>query len=133
MLALLLPIFFAAPALAPLERPPVESEPSRLVLTDGEHPATGVELVAVYRENAHKTLRVEQIIGETDSAGEVQWTPQQAGVVVLSWAGGNKNVSVLHPSMPGGGLLIAVLAGVGLLGGSVLLFVAMVREKPRSA
>jgi hypothetical protein len=82
----------------------------------------------VYRENAHATLRREQPLGVTDSAGRLPWTPEQAGVVVLQWEGGDQRVSVLHDGIPAAAIAVMILAGLALLGGSVLFFVQMLRQ-----
>ena len=118
----------ATPTLSPLEAPPVQGKPTELVLTDDGAPALGLTVTAVYRENAHESLRREQPVGATDTTGLVTWTPDAAGVVVLQWEGGSKNVSVRHDGVPFGGLLVAILAGLALLGGSVAFFLQMLRQ-----
>jgi hypothetical protein len=118
----------AAPELTPLSSPPIEGAATQLLLRDDGAPAQRVAVTAVYRENAHASLRREQAIGLTDDGGSVTWTPDAAGVVVLQWEGGSENVSVLHDGTPFGGLVVAILAGLALLGGSVLFFLQMLRQ-----
>lgn len=121
----------AGPTLSPREAAPVDGQAIELRLEDDSVPAVGavgVAVTAVYRENAHARLRREQAVGVTDANGRVTWTPDAAGVVVLQWEGGSENVSVRHDGIPTGGLLVAILAGLALLGGSVLFFVQMLRQ-----
>lgn len=118
----------AAPSLiAPVEAP-VEGQPMVLSFRDDGVPATGVSVTAVYRENAYAALRHEQSVGTTDGEGRVEWTPSSAGVVVLKWEGGAQNLSVVHDGPPVAGVVIALFAGLALIGGSVLFFVQMLRQ-----
>ena len=118
------------PSMAPLEEgvSPMEGEPIALTFVRESEPAAGLAVEALYRPNAHVVLRSTQAIGTTDSAGRVEWTPEKAGVVVISWEGGTHNVSVKHAHVPVLAVIIAVFAGVLLLGGSVLFFVQMMRD-----
>lgn len=118
----------AQPNLLPLEDSPVVGQAVELRLEAASRPAVGVAVTAVYRENAHASLRREQAVGRTDGQGRVSWTPDAAGVVVLQWSGGSANVSVQHDGAPLGGVLVAILAGLALLGGSVLFFLQMLRQ-----
>lgn len=118
----------AAPELVEPGAHPVEGEATTLQLLDGGAPAAGVSLTALYRKNAHDSLQHEQAVGTTGADGTVAWTPDSAGVVVLQWEEGQSQVSVLHSGTPVGGVLIALLAGLALLGGSVLFFVQMLRQ-----
>ena len=118
----------AAPELSMPEGHPVEGRAVTLRLADDGRPAPGLAVTAVYRENAHAAIRHEQAVGTTGADGSVSWTPESAGVVVLQWDGGSRNVSVLHGKTPAGGVLIALLAGLALLGGSVLFFIQMLRQ-----
>jgi hypothetical protein len=119
----------AAPSLEPPETAPVEGRTTGLSFSDeAGDPAPGLVITAVYRENAHASLRREQAVGTTDAAGRVDWTPEQAGVVVLQWEGGSRNVSVVHDGLPPAALLVALLAGLALLGGSVAFFAQMLRQ-----
>ncbi|MEM7245110.1 MAG: hypothetical protein AAF533_07185 [Acidobacteriota bacterium] len=112
-------------------------EPPRLVdgqsaalsfVTEAGAPASGVAVTAVYRENAHASLRKEVAVGTTNAAGRLDWTPEQAGVVVLSWDGGSRNVKVHHDGTPVLGVIIAALAGLLLVGGSAWFFASMLRQ-----
>lgn len=119
----------AAPTLVPLAEDPVEGRPVTLRLTEEGAPAAGRPVTAVHRENAHSRLRHEEELGATGPDGSLTWTPTEAGVVVLQWEGGSANVSVLHDGAPIGGVLVALFAGLALLGGSVLFFVRMLRQE----
>lgn len=110
------------------EDPFVDSQTATLTFTAGPGPVAGLAVTANYRVNAHESLTVKQAIGTTNNEGQVQWTPEQAGVVVLEWEGGSKNVSVRHDGIPPMALIVAVLAGLLLLGGSVMFFVHMLRD-----
>lgn len=118
----------AAPSLVAPADAPVEGQPTVLTLRDGSQPASGLAVTAVYRENAHAALRHEQAVGTTSGEGTVEWTPESAGVVVLQWEGGSSSISVVYDGTPIGGILIALFAGLALLGGSVLFFLQMLRQ-----
>lgn len=140
----LLPLLLAllvAPPLSAAELRPVESDPMPGTVTtlsfveENGLPGVAYFVRARYRENAHETLRSTQELGTTDLAGEVAWTPERPGVVVLAWekpgaegSAGSVNISVVHDGFPPGAILIAVFAGLLLLGGSVVFFLQMMRR-----
>lgn len=145
LLPLLLVTLLALPAgAATLRTPEVDPLPDtpitlELVEEDGR-PAVAYQVEARYRENAHETLRSTQEVGVTDLGGAVAWTPERPGVVVLAWSkegvegsAGSQNISVLHDGFPPLAILIAVFAGLLLLGGSVLFFLQMLREEKQPA
>jgi len=119
---------FGAVELVPLTAPPVEGRETVLTLRDGGAPAAGVAVTAIYRENGYRTLRHEQEIGTTGSDGSLVWRPQRPGVVVLTWEGGSANVSVRFDGIPVSGVVVALVAGILLLGGSTYFFRAMLLE-----
>lgn len=108
---------------------PVAGEPVNMTLTQDGAPAAGIAVRAAYRQNAHKRLQHQQEIGTSSASGTLSWTPEEPGVVVLSWEGGSKNVSVRHNGAPISGLLIAILAGLLLLGGTGFFFSQMLRQE----
>jgi hypothetical protein len=63
-------------------------------------------------------------IGVTGEGGRVEWTPHLAGIATLNatWDGGTSttNVSVRFAHTPLGGVAIMLLAGLLLVGGSVV-------------
>ena len=132
-LVLLLGLVVARPAVSEVtvEVPtdPVEGRPLVLTFTDNGSPASGLEVTARSRDQAHEALRKEESLGATGADGTLSWTPRQPGVAVLAWEGGTHNLSVLHDGVPTGAVVIGLFAGLLLLGGSVLFFVAMLREK----
>ena len=107
----------------------VVGQPVTLTLRLKEAPAQGIELKAAYRENAHKALQHQQTIGRSAFDGTLRWVPEEAGVVVLSWEGGTKNISVFYDGVPISGVLVALLAGFLLLGGTIFFFIQMMRSK----
>jgi hypothetical protein len=148
LFAALAALLLAAPAAAqappatldPVAEDPVTDKTTVLQLTLAGLPATGYAVVARYRENAHETLKSTQEIGTTDAEGKVDWVPERPGVVVLAWeqpgvegTAGKQNISVVYDGAPIGAVIIALFAGLMLLGGSVAFFVQMIREGKRTA
>ncbi len=107
----------------------VEHKAVQLTLLAKGLPVAGVKLQVAYRENAHKDLQHQQHIGPSDAQGRIEWTPEEAGVVVFSWPGGKKNISVFYDGLPWSGLLVMLFAGFLLLGGTVFFFAQMLRAK----
>jgi len=105
---------------------PVEGQTITLHFVDDGEPAAAVTVEAQYRQNAHASLQHSQKIGTTSSDGTLRWTPSEPGVVALAWQGGGATIAVRHDGTPISGLLIALLAGILLLGGSVYFFVRMI-------
>ncbi|NIM20661.1 MAG: hypothetical protein GTO51_10610 [Candidatus Latescibacteria bacterium] len=109
---------------------PVHQEKTRiLVVSEDGTPVIGAVVRATYRPGSR--VSTESEIGMTDDAGSVDWIPQSAGIVTLSatrTAGDSgefsvtKTVSVKFASTPAGGILIMILAGILLIGGSVYRF-----------
>lgn len=92
-------------------------------------PVAGLEVQVAYRQNAHKDLQHTQRIGPSNAQGQIDWVPEEAGVVVISWPGGKKNISVFYDGLPWSGLLVMLLAGFLLLGGTTFFFTQMLRAK----
>ncbi len=100
-----------------------------LVHTPEGNPVFGALVKVTYRPGS----RVEVIsdIGETDEAGGVNWAPDDVGIVTISahWLGDDggertaaTNISVKYASTPMSGILIMLLAGILLIGGSIYRF-----------
>jgi hypothetical protein len=120
-----------------------ETAPVTLVLDESQHiveghafelnlqregsPVARVEVKANYRQNALESLQQTRTVGITDASGRVVWTPTQAGVVTLEWEGGTKNVAVRYDGAPGLGIVVMILAGILLLGGTICFFLQMAR------
>jgi hypothetical protein len=107
----------------------VHQQTMTLRLEQAALPAAGVAITASYRQNAHKKLQHVQQIGTTAADGTLRWEPAEPGVVVLAWEGGSRNVSVLHHGVPVAGVLVALIAGLLLLGGSVFFVLQMLRRQ----
>lgn len=118
-----------AAILADLGASPVEGREVVLRFDRDGLPADGVAVRARYRENAIATIAHEQEVGTTGPDGTLAWVPEDAGVVVLSWEGGSRNVSVLHAGIPPLGVAIAVIAGILLIGGSIVSFFRLRAEE----
>jgi len=130
--AMMLVLAAAAPppaTMADLAAGPVEGREVVLRFERDAAPAAGVAVRARYRENAIAAIAHEQEVGVTGEDGTLVWVPEDAGVVVLSWEGGSRNVSVLHAGIPPLGVVIAVIAGILLLGGSVFSFFRLRAEE----
>ena len=88
----------------------------------------GVEITATYRPNAHESIRHSNVIGTTDGNGNLSWTPEESGIVVPSWKGGEKAVSVRNRTTPLSGVIIMIFAGIVLIGGMLRYFIQMMRQ-----
>jgi len=111
-----------------IEQRAVVARPLTLQLRQSEQPAAGIEIRVAYRQNAHQALQHQQLIGPSDARGRIKWTPKEAGVVVMTWPGGHKNISVFYDGLPWSGLVVMLFAGFLLLGGTVFFFAQMLRD-----
>ncbi len=126
-LAVALAVAAAAPAGAASiqvdRRYPAEGERAvvRVIADDGA-PVTGALVRVTYRPGSSVETHAE--VGRTDAGGAVAWTPELAGIATLSaeWTDGSAsaNVSVRFHHAPVAGLVIMIVAGVILVGGSVV-------------
>jgi hypothetical protein len=104
------------------------------VQSNGGRPAEGVQVSATYRPGSNVSRHSE--IGRTDSAGRVEWTPKEAGIVELSAQYPDSldpiqtsiHVSVRFASPPASGILIMLVAGILLIGGSIFRFIQYMRS-----
>ncbi len=115
---------------------PVESEKTYIyVRNDFFQAVEDARVTAVYRPGSMVSRTT--VLGETDSAGMIEWKPRTAGIVAIEaeWknAGINNsaalNVSVKFVSAPVGGIMIMLFAGFLLLGGSVIRITRLVRSQ----
>ncbi len=94
------------------------------VRLSGMEPGESYSFSVTYRPNS-ETSRVEKV-GLFDDAGSVLWTPTDAGITTLSVLDGagetviSRNAAVRFDSPPVSGLLVMILAGLLLFGGSTV-------------
>ena len=105
---------------------PVEKQPTRIhVGTDG-YPVADALITVTYRPGSAVPAEFE--LGRTASDGNCEWTPREAGIVTISAAWTDEdgveqtatmNTSVKYNPTPVVGILIMIIAGIVLIGGSV--------------
>lgn len=115
---------------------PVEGERTELYVQDDKgNSVFGAEITATYRPGS--SVENTSPVGITGRSGRMTWIPSAAGIVTLSatWesAAGDTvttttNVSVRFRSTPAGGLLIMLLAGLLLVGGSAVRILSVIRS-----
>ncbi len=114
---------------------PVQKEKTRiLVQTQSGNPIAGAKVIATYRPGSR--VEADSEVGITDAGGAVDWTPEEAGIVSLSAVYPAEdgtdiqlqtNISVRFASTPLSGVLIMLLAGTLLIGGSIIRFTRYIR------
>ncbi len=106
---------------------PTRGEATSIILQDADGlPVVGALVEAVYRPGSSVSQHAN--LGTTGTGGSLGWTPTEAGLVTLTatWGEGTAaksaslNVSVRFDSVPKMGLIIMVLAGLVLVGGSAV-------------
>ncbi len=102
---------------------PTRGEAVEVRLT-GVESAAGVQLTAAYRPGS--ATEVSETVGIFGSDGVLQWSPTDAGLSVLSANSGDeslasRNVSIRFDSTPPLGMLILLLAGLLLFGGTTVM------------
>ncbi len=106
------------------------NETQVFVQDDGGAPVSGAKVTVTYRPGSSVEETLE--IGVTGAGGRLEWTPSAAGIATLNahWEGGSTstNVSVKFAGIPAGGLIIMILAGLLLLGGSVVRIARVLRS-----
>ncbi len=115
---------------------PVQGERTELYIQDDEgNPVTGAEVDVTYRPGS--SVEETAAVGVTGKSGRIIWYPAAAGIVTLtaSWRseGGDTvttsaNFSVKFASTPVGGVVIMLLAGLLLVGGSVVRILRVLRS-----
>ena len=133
ILALAAGVQTAAGASIDLEaRNPVMGEPISLTVIPDDSAAAGWTVTANYFPNS--VVEEAEEIGMTDSAGRVEWTPQHAGIVSLNAARGDdtakRAVGVAFSSLPGGAVLVFIIAGTILLGGAGWSLIRLMEHDP---
>ena len=113
--------------------------PTTLVARDDDAPLPGVDVYVTYAPGSEVSERA--LLGRTDDAGRVGWTPARGGVVTVeAWRphevdpdegcaerpgddgelAVRAQLQVRYPSPPGGALAMLTIAGTILLGGLFL-------------
>lgn len=107
---------------------PVRGETSTVTVTgEGGEPVGSRVVEVTYRPNSETSSTEE--LPATDAAGQVAWTPRDAGIVTLAVGDeASHNVAVRFGSFPGSGLAIMILAGLLLFGGAGLGFLVLLRS-----
>jgi hypothetical protein len=114
------------------EKYPTEGENTELFIqADDGTPVSGAAVTVVYRPGS--SVEATEAVGTTGPSGRLAWTPQTAGIASVNavWDGGDTsaNVSVKFGGAPAGGLIIMVLAGLLLVGGSVVRIMRVLRTE----
>ena len=114
------------------EKYPTEGENTELFIqADDGTPVSGAAVSVTYRPGS--SVEATEAVGTTGPSGRLAWTPQTAGIVSVNaaWDGGSTsaNVSVKFGGTPAGGLLIMVLAGLLLVGGSIFRIMRVLRTE----
>jgi len=114
------------------EKYPTEGENTELFIqADDGTPVSGAAVTVTYRPGS--SVEATETVGTTGPSGRLAWMPQTAGIASVNavWDGGDTsaNVSVKFGGAPAGGLLIMVLAGLLLVGGSVLRITRLLRTE----
>jgi len=93
-------------------------------------PVPGADVTVTYRPGSSVSHTEE--VGVTGEGGRIEWTPATAGIAALhaKWEGGESstNVSVKFAHVPAGGIIIMLLAGVLLVGGSVVRIMRVLKS-----
>ena len=93
-------------------------------------PVSGAKVAVTYRPGSSVELTEE--VGTTGPGGRLVWTPTTAGIALISatWDGGetSTNISVKFASVPAGGLIIMILAGLLLVGGSAVRIIRVMKS-----
>ncbi|MDH3215983.1 MAG: hypothetical protein OEN01_06780 [Candidatus Krumholzibacteria bacterium] len=119
------------------ERFPTRGQEMRIRVEDeAQNPVGGAIVDVTYRPGS-KVERVDHV-GTSSSDGMITWTPTQAGIATITatWSehdqmlrSSQASVSVKFPSPPADGILIMIVAGVLLVGGSSIRLFYMLRTQ----
>ena len=102
---------------------PVEGEAVEVFLQDGSGVGVpGADVSVTYRPGS--SVEKTEVVGTTNDSGRIMWTPSTAGIASINMSWGEEsasiNVSVRFSSAPWLGLVIMILAGLLLVGGSAV-------------
>ena len=114
------------------EKYPTEGENTELFIqADDGSPVSGAAVTVTYRPGS--SVEATEEVGTTGPSGRLAWTPQTAGIASVNavWDGGDTstNISVKFGGAPAGGLIIMVLAGLLLVGGSIVRITRVLRTE----
>ena len=114
----------------------MEGEKTELYIQDDAgNPVAGADVSATYRPGSSVEETVS--IGVTGKSGRILWFPAAAGIVTLAaaWTSAegdtvttSTNISVKFKSTPAGGIVIMLLAGLLLVGGSAVRILRVLRS-----
>lgn len=106
--------------------PTVKQQAKVHVTDDLGGPVSDAEVTVTYRPGS--AVESSGVIGRTGSDGTSMWTPAEAGIVTITatWIGADQteqsssvNASVKFDPTPIAGILIMIVAGILLIGGSI--------------
>jgi len=105
------------------EQHPVEGEAVEVFLQDTAGTGIpGADVIVTYRPGS--SVEKTEPVGVTNDSGRIMWTPSTAGIVAVkaNWEeqSASINVSVRFRSAPWLGVVIMILAGLLLVGGSAV-------------
>jgi len=115
---------------------PEQGEKTELYIQDeAGNPVSGADVSATYRPGS--SVEETAPIGVTGKSGRILWFPADAGIVTLraEWTSAegdtvttSANISVKFGSTPAGGIVIMLLAGLLLVGGSIVRILRVLRS-----
>jgi len=106
--------------------PVVRQHTRVLVSDDSGAPVGDAEITVTYRPGS--AVEASTVVGRTGGDGAILWTPSEAGIVTISatWTDADQkeqttsvNSSIKFDPTPITGILIMIIAGVVLIGGSI--------------
>lgn len=105
------------------EEHPIEGGEAEISIQDDT--GTGIadaEVRVTYRPGS--SVEKTETVGVTNESGRIMWTPSMAGIATIDASWGEEaaslNVSIRFSSVPVLGVIIMILAGLLLVGGSVI-------------
>jgi hypothetical protein len=110
---------------------PKQGDTAELFVQDDDGaPVAGATVTVTYRPGS--SVEASDTVGTTGAGGRIAWTPTTAGIASLtaSWEGNSSttNVSVRFASVPPGGVIIMILAGLLLVGGSIVRITRVIKS-----
>lgn len=114
------------------EKFPTRGKHTEIFVQDADGmPVAGAAVKVTYRPGS--SVEAFDELGTTGPSGRLAWLPTTAGIATLAatWDGGStsSNVSVKFESAPAGGIIIMILAGVLLVGGSIVRIARILKSE----